>query len=132
MKRLQVLQNKTMRLETNLEYRTPTTELLARTGKLSVHQMVAYTTAVQVYKISRKQEPRYHYEYDRIGIEDFQMRAGAQKHVDFSLSLGRASFFYQGARMWGSLPGNVINAGNVAIFKKMCKTWIKSNIKVKP
>ena len=132
MKRLQVLQNKTMRLETNLEYRTPTTELLARTGKLSVHQMVAYTTAVQVYNISRKQEPRYHYDRLFTGIEDFQTRAGAQKHVDFSLSLGRASFFYQGARMWGSLPGNVINAGNVAIFKKMCKTWIKSNIKVKP
>ena len=66
------------------------------------------------------------------GIEDFQTRAGAQKQVDFSLSLGRASFFYQGARMWGSLPGNVINAGNAAIFKKMCKTWIKTNIKVKP
>ena len=60
MRRLQVLQNKTMRLETNVDYRTPTAELLLKTGKLSVHQMVAYTTAVQVYNISRHQEPRYH------------------------------------------------------------------------
>ena len=132
MKRLQVLQNKTMRLETNMEYRTPTTELLARTRKLSVHQMVAYTTAVQVYNISRQQEPRYHYDRLFTGVEDALTRGGAQKHVDFSLSLGRASFFYQGARIWGSLPGNVKDAGNVTTFKKMCKTWIKANIKVKP
>ena len=131
MKRLQVLQNKTMRLQTNMDYRTPTSELLIKTGKLSVHQMVAYTTAVQVYNISRNQEPRYHYDRLFTGIQDFQTRGGDQKRVEFSLSLGRASFFYQGARMWGSLPGIVKNAGNVGIFKKMCKTWIKTNIKIK-
>ena len=126
MKRLQVLQKETMRLQTNMDYRTPTSELLIKTGKLSVNQMVAYTTTVQVYNISRHQETRYH------GIQDFQTRGGAQKRVEFSLSLCEASFFYQGARMWGSLPGIVKNAGNVGIFKKMCKTWIKTNIKIKP
>ena len=46
MKRLQVLQNKTMRMETGLDYKTPTAELLRRTRKLSVHQMIAYSTEV--------------------------------------------------------------------------------------
>ena len=94
--------------------------------------MVAYTTAVQVYNISRQHEPRYHYNRLFTGVEDPHTRGGAQKHVDFSLSLGRASFFYQGARLWGCLPGNIKNAGNVENFKKMCKSWIKTNIKVKP
>ena len=62
MRRLQVLQNKTMRLETNLDYRTPTSQLLKQTGRLSVHQMVASSTAVQVYKIKTSQQPRYHHE----------------------------------------------------------------------
>ena len=132
MRRLQVLQNKTMRLETNVDYRTPTAELLLKTGKLSVHQMVAYTTAVQVYNISRNHEPRYHYDRLFTGIQDFQTRGGDQKRVKFSLSLGRASFFYQGARIWGSLPGIVKNARNVGIFKRMCKTWIETNINIKP
>lgn len=132
MKRLQVLQNKTMRLETNLNHRTPTQELLIRTGKLSVHQMIAYTTAVQVYNVSRNKEPKYHYNRLFTGVEDFQTRGGAEKRVDFSLSLGRGSFFYQGSQIWGTLPGNVKDSRNVAIFKKLCKTWIKANIKVKP
>ena len=132
MKRLQVLQNRTLRLETNMNHRTPTQELLIRTGKLSVHQMIAYTTAVQVYNVSRNKEPKYHYNRLFTGVEDFQTRGGAEKRVDFSLSLGRGSFFYQGSRIWGILPGNVKDSRNVAIFKKLCKTWIKANIKVKP
>ena len=70
MKRLQVLQNKVMRLETSLDYKTPTSELLNRTKKLSVHQLVAYTTAVQVYNIYRNQEPRYHYNRLFISSQD--------------------------------------------------------------
>ena len=131
MRRLQVLQNKCMRLETKMEYRTPTTELLKRTGKLSVHQLVAYSTAVQMFNISRSQEPSYHFER-LFRRPDMPNRWGAEKRVDFKLSLGRASFFYQGTRMWAALPGFVKDASNVRFFKKRCKTWIKTNIKMKP
>ena len=132
MNRLQVLQNKTMRLEANLDFRTPTTQLLAQTGKLSVHQMVAYSTAVQMYNISRTHEPRYHFQ--RLFTEDqgFPIRGGAERRVDFDLSLARSSFFYQGARLWGALPGSIKNAHNVGHFKKKCKVWIKLNISTKP
>ena len=37
MRRLQVLQNKVMRLETHMDYKTPLSELLHKTNKLSVH-----------------------------------------------------------------------------------------------
>ena len=135
MKKLQVLQNKTMRLETNQGYRTPTKELLTRTGKLSVHQMVAHSTAVQVYNIRRTQEPKYHYQRLFTGQEDTGGTRGGgdgERRVEFKLSLGRASFFYQGARIWGALPGFLKTATNVGYFKKTCKKWIKNNINVKP
>ena len=121
-RKLQVLQNKTMRLETNLDFGTPTKELLARTGKLSVHQMIAYSTAVQMYNIKRTEEPKYHHD---------RLFSGANR-VEFKLSLARASFFYQGARIWAALPGTMKTAPKVGNFKKQCKQWIKSNIHLKP
>ena len=81
MKRLQVLQNKTMRLETNLDFQTPTSDLLKQTGKLSVHQMVAYSTSVQMYNISRTYEPSYHYERLFTGQRDSLTRGGADRRV---------------------------------------------------
>ena len=48
MRRLQVLQNKTMRKETKSGYEISTMELFSKTRKLSVHQMVVQSTAVQV------------------------------------------------------------------------------------
>ena len=48
MRCLQVIQN---RLETNSDYIMPTSQLFKKTGKLSVHQMVAKSTAVQMYNI---------------------------------------------------------------------------------
>ena len=121
MRKLQVLQNKTMRLQTNLEFGTPTKELLAKTGKLRVHQMVAYSTAVQMYNIQRTQEPKYHHD-----------RLFSVERVEFRLSLARANFFSQGARIWAALPGTMKTAPKVGNFKKQCKQWIKSNIHMKP
>ena len=132
MKRLQVLQNKVMRLETNSDYKTPTMELLNKTRKLSVHQMIAYSVAVQVFNISRSLEPKYHYNRLFSSTQDASTRSGDLKRIDFSLSLGRASFFYQGARLWGSLPGNLKESRSVGSFKKLCKVWVKENIRIKP
>ena len=43
---LQVLQNKLNRLLLYAQYNTPTADLLEQTGSISIHQMVAYQTAV--------------------------------------------------------------------------------------
>ena len=59
MRKLQVLQNKVLRLETNLDRSVPTSTLLEKSGSLSVHQLGAYHTAVQVFKISQDKKPAY-------------------------------------------------------------------------
>ena len=53
LRKLQVLQNKCMRLVTNSEYRTPTEHLLLATGSLSVHQRIAHISLAQIHTISR-------------------------------------------------------------------------------
>ena len=132
LKRLQVLQNKTMRMETDMDYKTPTAELLRRTRKLSVHQMIAYSTAVQVFNISRNYEPKYHYERLFRPTQDIETRSLHINRVNYRLSLGRASFFHQGTRLWTALPGNLKECRTVGCFKRLCKAWVKENIKIKP
>ena len=56
---IQVLQNKLNRLLLNADYTTPTSELLDQTGSLSVHQMIAYHTAITTHKIIKSGKPSY-------------------------------------------------------------------------
>ena len=56
---LQILQKKLNKLLLNAEYNTPTTDLLNQTDLLSIHQMVAYLTAVTTYKIVNSGKASY-------------------------------------------------------------------------
>ena len=106
MRKLQVLQNKIMRVETGLDYTAPTQELINKTKQLSVHQHVAYHTLCQTHKILKSEEPKYH--FDRISNSNDRSRTeGGIKRIDYDLSLARSSFFYQASRIWSLLPNNI-------------------------
>ena len=109
-------------------------ELLSKTRKLSVHQMVAQSTAVQVYNVFKSQLPRYHHDRPFSANQEniYRMRNAANQRLEYKLCLGRGGFFYQGSRIWLALPESVRNARSVDIFKKQCKKWIQANIKTKP
>ena len=61
MRKLQVLQNKAVRLHKWTPRDTPTSTMLAQSREMSVHQLVAYHSALQVYKIQTTKKPAYHY-----------------------------------------------------------------------
>ena len=138
MRRLQVLQNKVLRLETKLDRSVPTSTLLEKSRSLSVHQLGAYHTAVHVYKIFQAEKPAYHFErffgQNNQEMNPPQLRSGqnVRSRIEFRLATCRGSFFYQGARIWGSLPGNITQVKKIDQFKRLCKTWVKNNIKEKP
>ena len=58
-RRLQVLQNNTLRLKLNANKYTSCKELIEKSGELSIHQLIAYHTLLQVYKVIVNQEPKY-------------------------------------------------------------------------
>ena len=60
-RQLQCLQNKVMRLRSGLPRETPVSTLLSRTGQLSVQQLSAYHSVLQVYKTRKVKEPDYIY-----------------------------------------------------------------------
>ena len=132
MQRLQALQNKSLRLVNWTDRSTPTSELLRSTDALSVHQLGAYLSLVQVFKIRQTRQPEYHYRRLFNGSDTDNGGVNGRSRVEFGLSLSRGSFFYQGSRLWSALPGNFKLIRNQGRFKKMCKQWIKSNVKIKP
>ena len=84
-RKLQVLQNKCMRLMTDSDYKTTTKVLLAQTNLLSVHQQMAHVSLSQVYNIWKTKLPTYHYK--RI----FGDRGdGTTNRIEFDKSLARS------------------------------------------
>ena len=61
MRKLQVLQNSTLRLILKERYDKPTVELLSESKTLSVNQLVAFNMLTQVFKLKESQLPAYHY-----------------------------------------------------------------------
>ena len=135
MRRLQVLQNQVMRMMTRLEPGTSTELLCNRSNQLSVHQLVAYHSLNQVYKIYRDKKPQYH--YNRLfgsNLHDTITRGGTRMttRVDFNLSLARTSFFFQASRLWNLLPPSLKLLPTHETFKKRMRFWVKNMIAVKP
>ena len=137
MGRLQVMQNTVLRLQTGLGWNIPTTELVRRAGQLSVHQLVAYHTLLQVYKCKLTCQPRYMYSrLFPVSIDNggsiLRTTTNENINIHFDLSLSRGSFFYRAGRLWNLLPNAIKSHRTVPTFKKYVKIWIGENITVTP
>ena len=110
MRKLQILQNKVMRLESKSDMYSvhPTTILFDKTKSLSVHQMFAMYTLTQTYKVMNTQQPKYH--YTRLVTDSVvgpETRSDRDRLVEFDLSISRGSYFYQSSRLWAALPSRI-------------------------
>ena len=132
MRKLQVIQNKAMRLMTGLDYNASTKSLLKSSNQLSVHQLVAYHTLCQVHKIKMSKLPAYHYERLFRKTEEKYPIRHKDKKVNYNLSLGRSHFFYQASTIYGLLPNRLKNIPKNALFKTECKKWVSLNIPIRP
>ena len=135
MRKLQILQNKAMRIETRSDYETPTKTLLEKCNQLSVHQLVAYHTAVQTFKIMTTQLPTYHYTRFQSSIKTLrENRRNTEEifSIHFKLNHGKSTFFCQGSLLWNAIPEHLKNSTNVKLFKKGCKKWIGDTISIRP
>ena len=134
--KLQVLQNKTLRLISGLGYDVSTKDLLSSCNEISVHQLIVYHTACQVYKIEKSKLPVYHHKrlFSKLSriCNVTRYTDKVINRIDFDLSVARSSFFYQAPQVWCSLPNYVKSAPTLPQFKKKCKRWIKNNVLIIP
>ena len=135
MRKLQVVQNKCMRMMTGLDRSTPTKTLLKHSNLLSVHQTVAHHSAVQVYNVLKHEAPVHHYQrlFPQL-VHDVNRRSATNltTSVDFSNALGRSSFFYQSSKIWNAIPASIKTAETLQTFKTGCKKWIMNTISIRP
>ena len=132
-RKLQVLQNTVMRLQTGLPMLTPTATLLDKANSLSIQQLIAKNTLFMVYKIVQTPKPKYL--ADRLKLAD---RGANQRNLGkliipkYNLSLSREGFLSQGSLLFNKLPVSLRQEVNFHRFKSGVKKWVSENICVKP
>ena len=146
MNKIQVLQNKQMRLVSRSGYDTPRVDLLRKCNQLSVKQLVVYHVLCQTHKIFHSKLPDYHYRKlfresrnQRVGNrsqsqivegdEDILVSNKSATIIDYKKSISRGTFFYQASKLWNSLPTLIRNKEKKQTFKKSVKLWVSQNIR---
>ena len=111
---------------------TPTAELLRKTNSLSVQQMIAYQTAMPVYKILKSGKPTYLARKLTMTTRNLRGNRGNINQGGKSLSITKEGFLYRGKILFNNLEENIRNEQKLDKFKEMLKKWIKEKIPVKP
>ena len=105
---------------------------------MSIHQLTAYFTLLQVHKtvltkkpdyLSKKLVLRKPTDQDE-GI--FPHRQLNTINVDRNLTIARSGFLFRGAKLWNLLPLELRSSEKTASFKNGIKKWIKEYVSVKP
>ena len=134
-RKLQTLQNKTMRLKTSLPFYTSTELLCSTSGDLSVQQLTAFSTLVSAQKSMHFQKPEYlarRFE-NRTQAQTFpESRQPNTLRIDSKLTLTRGGYFYRCAKLYNMLPDHLRSPQEPQTFRTKVKEWIKENIPVKP
>ena len=111
---------------------TPTAELLRKTNSLSVQQMIAYQTAMPVYKILKSGKPTYLARKLTMTTRNLRGNRGNINQGGKSLSITKEGFLYRGALSFNNLEENIRNEEKLKKIKEMLKKWRKEKIPVKP
>ena len=135
-RKLQILQNKVMRLKTGLPRHT-STELLCRTsGDLSVQQLTAYSSLLSAQKCIYYQKPEYMAQRLELrSFEDtevFPRRQNNTMRIHSRLTLARGGYFYRSAALFNKLPDEMRSCMEPDQFRTKVKMWVKNNIPVMP
>ena len=131
--RLQTIQRAALLLtlppSQNLHY-TPTLDLLAQTGDMSIHQSIAYTTLALSMRIHQSGRPP-----DLASLfsptSNSRTRSTLISIPRFKLNISLESYLNQAPRLLNLLPDNITPDLPAGQLKSLLKRWVKSNIRSK-
>lgn len=119
--RLQIQQNKVMRLLLNCDRYTPISIMLKSLKWLNIEQFVRRANLVLIYKITHNLQP----DYLRLFLEKRSLfhRYDIRSSQNYNISMVKTTslqktLFYEGIRCFNDLPDSVKNAPNLKIFNK--------------
>ena len=131
-RKLQVIQNKVLRLKTGLPSETPTEILLKTSGDLSVQQLTAFTSLLTAQKSIYYQEPVYLAEHFKFNQVQNPRSENTIVPANYKLSVSRGGFFFRTTALFNNLPPNLRRPMEPLAFKREIKPWILRNIPIKP
>ena len=134
--KLQVLQNKVLRMLSGANYDVSTVNLLRSTNALSVQQLTAFTTLISAQKALFYKKPVYFAKRLALNIsseENVVPHRGVNNiEVQAGLTVSRGGYFYRAGTLWNMLPEDMKIQMEPDVFKMKAKEWVKTMISAKP
>lgn len=127
--RLQVLQNKAMRIILSCTRYTPVRLMLGSLGWLSVSQGIEVSSTLFIFKIKHKLLPAYLQEYliPRYMKHSYNIRSKNDFDIDFARTTHmQKSLFSDGLRLFNALPSEIRDSPNVRVFLHKLKRFYRN------
>ena len=121
--KLQILQNKAVRLVLNLPPRISRKFMFDTVNWLTVRQLIAYHSLLTVYSVRTSRQPAY--------LSELLLRDNHNGHIivrNVQLSIYRNSFVFRGSVLWNKLPRILRDETRKEKFKMGLKSWITENV----
>ena len=117
-RKLQRIVNNSARYILNGARRWKTDRLMAEVNWLRVDEMMEFHSLLTLWKILRKQTPKYLAQKFIIG-DDWRISTSSPR-----LQITVSAFRWRSRQMWNRLPDNIRLLDNISGFKKHLRTWI--------
>jgi hypothetical protein len=130
MKRIQITQNRLLKILCHRKKTDSATALHQELKLLTIVQIRDLFTSIFVYKQQNNLLPNIFASYYKRN-DELCLRTTRQSeniHLPkYRTSIGQNALKYRGAKLWNSLPENVKSSKSAAIFKKSCKIYLMNN-----
>ena len=120
---IQVLQNKAALIVCSAPARAKRLDLFKKVEWLTVQQLIAFHTLLQIFKIRQQKEPKYLAEH--LCRDSRNGRIFVPNH---NLSVTAKSFCFRGTSLWNSLPRSLRDMEKLSLFKKEARKWVDMNV----
>ena len=132
-RKIQVLQNRVMKLQTGMRAGTPTTTLLKLTKSLSVQQMIAFQTLIMVHKVVYNSRPAYLADRLKLIVDGaLDRNRGKLFQASQKLSTSKAGFIYRGSKLFNCLPELLRIEPDLKKFRVGARSWVMETISARP
>lgn len=128
-RKLQVQQNKIMRILLNCSKYTPIDYMLETLNWLNVEKNIKKANLLIIYKIEHNLMPEYLNTYlrKRMQFHDYNIRSKQNYNIDIvRTSALQKTLFYEGLRSFNELTDDIKNAPNVYTFSKRLFTYLRN------
>lgn len=128
LKRMQILQNKVLRLILKCNRLTPRAAMLNCLQWMSIRQRIEFNTLVFIFRVVKGMAPQYLTCTVRYGtdVHRYETRhAGDLILLNCRKTCTQNSLFYKGYSLFNQLPEDAKRTNNLRDFKSLCSIFVK-------